>query len=210
MKLSDNDVIYEDNHLLALFKPAGLLTQPTAEESDSLETRAKAWLKHKYHKPGAVYLHAVHRLDKPVSGIVLFAKTSKALSRMNDALRSQACEKVYLAHIEGTLPQKEGILEHRLSHSDFAAIADPQGKPSRLRYKVLQKGVVEITLETGRYHQIRAQLALSGCPIIGDHKYGSKTRHESGIALCHVRFCFPHPITHQRIELTCEPFTKLH
>lgn len=201
MKLLDSDVLYEDNHLLALYKAANLLTQPTAQEKDSLETRAKAWLKEKYQKPGAVYLHAVHRLDKPVSGIVLFAKTSKALSRLNESLRTKECEKIYRAEIEGSLLAQEGVLENILTHGEHEAYEDPHGKLARLHYKMIKTGLVEIRLETGRYHQIRLQLALSGHPILGDAKYGSKVPYKEGIALCHVRLTFPHPITKERLEI---------
>lgn len=195
-------VIYEDNHLLAVFKPAGLLTQPSPVENESLEVQAKAWIKDKYQKPGQVFLHAVHRLDRPVSGIVLFAKTSKALSRLNEAIRAKDCEKIYHAEVEGKLPSKEGVLENYLEHSDFEAVEKSSGKLSRLHYKVLANGVVEINLETGRYHQIRAQLSLAGCPIVGDLKYGAKTRFPTGIALTHVRMTITHPITKERLTLS--------
>lgn len=201
MKLLDSDVIYEDNHLLALNKPRGLLTQPTSQEIDSLEMRAKAWLKAKYCKPGAVYLHAVHRLDRPVAGIVLFAKTSKALTRLNETMRSKGCQKIYWAEIEGSLPATEGVLEHHLLHGEHEAVQSPSGKLARLHYRVLHSNLVEITLETGRYHQIRAQLALVGCPIRGDLKYGAHKSYPDGIALTHVKMIFPHPITKASVEI---------
>ena len=159
-------------------------------------------MKEKYHKPGAVYLHAVHRLDRPVSGIVLFAKTSKALSRLNESLRAKECEKVYLAEVEGKMPAPEGILENYLEHSDFEAVENASGKKSRLHYRVLDSGLVEVRLETGRYHQIRAQLALCGCPIVGDVKYGAKMAAREGIGLAHVRMVIAHPITKELITLS--------
>src|SRR5262245_47718050 len=113
------DVIYEDNHLLVVNKPAGLLTQKGATKEDSLEESAKEWLKKKYQKPHAVFLEPIHRLDRPVSGVVCFAKTSKALSRMNLFMRERQVEKCYIAGVEGTLKVSEGTLEHYLIHDDF-------------------------------------------------------------------------------------------
>lgn len=199
-------VIYEDNHLLVLDKPAGLLTQPNDTEADSLEAQAKAYLKEKYQKKGAVYLHAVHRLDKPVSGIVLFAKTSKALSRLNEQLRKKEMRKVYVAEVEGHLAE-EGVLEHFLRHDDFhteAAEEKEKGaKLAKLTYRTLQRKettiLLEISLETGRYHQIRAQLALEGHPVVGDQKYGSKMMKER-IHLHHSKLEFLHPVTKTRMD----------
>lgn len=198
------DVIYEDNHLLVVNKPAGILTQPSGTDQPSLEGQAKAWLKEKYQKQGNVFLEAVHRIDKPVSGIVLFAKTSKALSRLNVVIREKRTSKYYTALVEGIVTEEFAALEHYLVHDDHKAYVttpkDPQGKMARLHYKVLKRHatttLLEIKLETGRYHQIRAQLAAIGHPIVGDAKYGSTTKQPSGnIALHHTRLEIPHPIT---------------
>src|SRR5215204_526225 len=113
--------LFEDNHLLVLNKPAGLLTQPSGTEQESLEQQAKAWIKIVYHKPGQVFLEAVHRLDKPVSGIVVFGKTSKALSRLNASIRDKQTKKLYYAWVEKRLSLSEGVLEHYLIHDDFQA-----------------------------------------------------------------------------------------
>ena len=135
--------LYEDNHLLVLNKPAGLLTQPSGTEQNSLEQQAKAWLKAIYHKPGNVFLEAVHRLDKPVSGIVVFGKTSKALSRLNASIRAKQARKIYWAWVEGSVSSDSGELEHFLLHDEFQAkvveVHHPQGKLARLTYKVLQR-----------------------------------------------------------------------
>lgn len=163
-------ILYEDNHILAVFKPAGLLTQPTDECAESLELQAKQYLKERYQKPGAVYLHAVHRLDKPVSGIVVFAKTSKALSRLNEAQREKEWRKIYQAEVEGTWSKLEGELTHYLKHDEFKTLVSekplPGYKLAKLHYRILENrettALVEIELETGRYHQIRAQLAFAG------------------------------------------------
>lgn len=184
-----------------LNKPAGITTQD-ALGSVSLESLAKQWLKEKYSKPGAVYLHAIHRLDKPVSGIVVFAKTSKALSRLNEEIRGKNVKKHYLAQVEGFLDKREGLLEHYLFHGEHKALLSnaKEGKLAKLRYKVIQEkpglSALSIFLETGRYHQIRAQLSFSGHPIIGDHKYGSKIAfQENAIALHHYSFSIAHPVT---------------
>lgn len=197
------NVLYEDNHLLVVNKPAGLLTQPSGTEQDSLEAQAKQWIKAKYQKPGNVFLEAVHRIDKPVSGIVLFAKTSKALSRLNASLREKQSQKVYLALVEGTPPASTAILEHYLVHDDFQARVvdkqDPNGKLARLEYRIVEKfpgkTLVEIILETGRYHQIRVQMAAIGCPIVGDSRYGGHQTGDNSICLHHSRLSIPHPIT---------------
>jgi 23S rRNA pseudouridine1911/1915/1917 synthase len=196
------EILYEDNHLLAVNKPAGLLTQPSGTDQDSLETQCKAWIKEKYKKPGNVFLEAVHRLDKPVSGVVLFAKTSKALSRLNASMRSKAIKKTYYAYVEKLPPRSEETLEHFLIHDDYQARIAPEGKLSRLHYRTLRKNgshaVLEIELETGRYHQIRAQLAAIGCPIAGDYKYGAQEAYPyEGIGLHNQRMEITHPITNQ-------------
>ena len=207
-------VLYEDNHILAVFKPGGMLTQPSGTEQDSVEAQAKAWIKQKYQKPGNVFLHAVHRLDKPVSGIVLFARTSKALSRLQESMREKRSRKGYLAVVEGEMPAKEGVLEHYLTHDDFKASisteSNPEAKLARLQYRLLKSqgsvfALIEIQLETGRYHQIRVQCAAVGCPIIGDLKYGSKHRLEEGvIALHHSRLEIQHPITQEWLVINAE------
>lgn len=198
MKLSDNDVLYEDNHLLAVNKPQGLLTQPSGTSEISLEALAKEYIKEKYQKPGNVFLHAVHRLDKPVSGIVLFAKTQKALSRLNEMMRNREGEKIYVAKVERELPLGN-VLEHRLIHDDFKAVEDSQGKPCRLLYKKIGEHLYEITLETGRYHQIRAQLSLVKSPVVGDTKYGAKAA--GRLYLHHTRFSFDHPVGGKRVDI---------
>lgn len=196
--------IFEDNHLLVLNKPAGILTQPSGTEQISLETMAKEWIKTTYHKPGNVFLEAVHRLDKPVSGVVVFGKTSKALSRLNASVRDKKTKKIYVAWVEGVVEKDTATLEHFLVHRDFhAEVVDakhPEGKLARLRYTILERKeertLLEIDLETGRYHQIRLQLSAIGHPIIGDHKYGSRTSYApDAIALHHSALQIPHPIT---------------
>ncbi len=202
------EVIFCDNHLLVVSKPAGLSTQLSLECSSNLTDLAKAWVKKKYQKSGNVFLEPIHRLDKPVSGLVLFARTSKALSRLQEMMRQRQIFKTYFAQVEGVLPKTEGTLEHFLVHDEYIARvvnpSHPQAKLARLHYKLLEEkqncSYVEIDLETGRYHQIRVQFAQIGCPIVGDTKYGSSMGNDT-IALHHGRLKFNHPVTKQPLVL---------
>lgn len=198
----DLEVLYHDNHLLAVNKPAGILTQPSGTAQTNLEEIAKQWVKEHYQKPGAVFLHAIHRLDKPVSGIVLFARTSKALSRLQASLRDKQCVKRYEALVEGTPSAAASTLEHYLIHEEFHTIVaqpdHPLAKPARLHYQTLTADAhltrLSIELETGRYHQIRAQLSAIGHPIAGDKKYGSTIPFRPDqIALHHRELTIAHP-----------------
>lgn len=200
------EVLFIDNHLLVVNKPTGLLTQPSGTDQPSLEAMAKAWIKEQYQKPGNVFLEAVHRLDKPVSGVVVFGRTSKALTRLNAYIRNKETQKIYFAIVEGIPSEKQGTLEHWMIHDDFraeiASKTNPNAKLARLSYEVVQQvgsqSLLKIVLETGRYHQIRLQLSSIGCPIVGDQKYGSNTRFDGdGIALHHGRLTISHPVTQE-------------
>ena len=200
MKSFDN-AIFEDNHLLIIDKPAGMLTQG-ANGEEGLEELLK-----KKHK----FLRCVHRIDAPVSGIVVFAKSSKALSRLNTSMREKLWTKIYIARIEGIL-KGSGTLEHNLLHGDRKAIIDPTGKKSILKYQVLESGLVEIELITGRYHQIRVQFSAIGHPIVGDVKYGATQNATCGpktIDLHHHRLTFPHPITKELVQVVSNPDNML-
>jgi len=198
------EVLYSDNHLLAVNKPPGLLTQPSGTERDNLEDQAKAWVKEQTGKPGAVYLHAVHRLDRPVSGVVLFARTGKALSRLNADMRARSFRKLYHAVTSAAPAADQGELVHWLVHARYQAqvveAGHPDAREARLRYRVLRRSsgmtLLEVDLQTGRYHQIRAQLAAAGWPILGDHRYGGGRRADWGdaIALHHARLQVTHPV----------------
>lgn len=209
------DVLLEDNHLLAANKPPGLLTQPSGRSEDSLEARAKEWVRHAKGKPGAVFLHAVHRLDRDVSGVVLFARTSKALGRLQEEVRGRRVVKTYHALLERMPPAEDGILEDWLVHGEHRARVVPAGhggaKLGRLEYRVLKHlgevVLVEIRLETGRYHQIRAQLAAAGCPVAGDGKYGSRAPTPGRIALHHRRFEIRHPVRDVTVAIEA-PYPK--
>lgn len=202
--MSSLDVLHHDNHQLVVNKPKGILTQPSGTDQINLEDLAKNWIKEHYNKPGNVFLHAVHRIDKPVSGVVLFARTSKALSRLQEAMRDKRCRKTYHAYVEGVLREKEGVLEHYLLHGDHQTeVVGPEVKDAKraiLKFQMKEQfkdyAWVEIELETGRYHQIRAQFAAIGHPILGDLKYGSKRGFApDGIALHHYQLQVFHPVT---------------
>jgi len=201
--------IFCDNHILVVSKPSGLSTQPHPGKDDNLTDQAKGFIKRKYDKPGRVFLEPIHRLDKPVSGLVLFARTSKALSRLQESMRQRQITKTYFAWVEGTPPQEKGALEHLLIHDEHKAriVSFPHtdAKRARLHYVVLkqqgERTLVEIDLETGRYHQIRAQFAAIGCPVIGDSKYGSSVVvGGERILLHHGRLQFVHPVTHELLS----------
>jgi 23S rRNA pseudouridine1911/1915/1917 synthase len=205
------EILYEDNHILAVNKPAGMLTQPDNSHQPSLEMLCRHWLKEKYDKKGNVFLAAVHRLDKPASGVVLFAKTSKALSRLNASMRSRQTRKVYLAELSRLPENAAGVLIHYLVHGDHKAIVSnpdcPQAKEARLTYKILRQHppVVEIELDTGRYHQIRAQFAAIHCPLMGDTKYGGLPGSSHAISLHHSSLTIPHPITQEPLTIQAPP-----
>jgi 23S rRNA pseudouridine1911/1915/1917 synthase len=196
-------ILFCDNHILLASKPAGLLTQPDDSGDESLESFAKEWVKRQFQREGNVFLHCIHRLDRPVSGIVLFARSSKALSRLNEQSRQMEIQRLYLAEVEGILPQKIGKLDHYLIHGDHRAIigkeGDKEAKHARLTYEVLHymphSTLVRVELETGRYHQIRAQFSAIGHPIAGDKKYGSKSGDGKIIRLHCAKISFEHPVT---------------
>jgi 23S rRNA pseudouridine1911/1915/1917 synthase len=205
------EVLYEDNHLLIVNKLAGILTEPSGTEQDSLLDQCKLYIKQKYQKPGNVFLGIVHRLDKPACGIVCFAKTSKSLSRLNQSMRERKYNKTYTAIIENKPTRESDVLEHYLIHDDYKAVvsnkSNPQAKYCKLSYKILKKMennyLLEIILDTGRYHQIRAQFSAIGCPILGDQKYGSSQvfKNKNSIALQHTHFEMQHPVTNALIVI---------
>jgi len=205
----DLQVLYEDNHLIAVFKPAGLLTQGDASGATCLMDVTKGFLKVRDKKPGNVFLGMIHRLDRDVAGIVLFAKTSKGASRLGEQFRGREVRKVYRARVEGEAPL-ESRLEHYLSADAIPRVRVSQEpkdgfKAAELTFKRLasdgKESLVEIELGTGRKHQIRAQLAEIGHPILGDKKYGSTRPWDKGIALIAFRLEFAQPTTDELIEL---------
>jgi len=205
------EILYEDNHLLALSKPAGLPTMGTAAAVPTLLAMAKEYVRARYHKPGNVYLGVVNRLDAPVTGVVLLARTSKAARRLTDQFRGGTVQKTYWAIVEGSIrPPSNGCVDwvgkderHRRMHIVGPAL--PGAQQARLSYRrispVGHDSLVEVRLETGRKHQIRLQLAHRGYPILGDRKYGSRRRWPSGIALHARRLVVSHPVRGVPLEL---------
>ena len=204
-------ILYEDNHLLAIIKPAGLATMGAAEDQTTLLTLAKDYIKHRYNKPGNVYLGVVSRLDAMVTGVVLFARTSKAASRLTEQFRTRSVEKLYWAVAEGQLDPTEGAFSDHLVKDEqhhrmhIVGATYPGAKMANLSYRLLTfvrgQSLVEIDLQTGRKHQIRLQLSHHGHPILGDKKYGSKQNFPSGIALHSRHLAFTHPVKGDRIVL---------
>lgn len=210
---SPEDLLYEDNHLLIVNKHAGDLVQPDPSGESALEDQIKAFIKSRDAKPGAVFLGVVHRIDRPVSGAVLFAKTSKALVRLNEMIRDGKIHKTYWALTEQRPDPAEGELHHYLlrdgktNRSKVYDSPKADSKEARLRYKTLGEGthytLVEVELLTGRHHQIRAQLSKIGCPIRGDLKYGAKRSIPGGgISLHSRRIEFEHPVQHTPLSVT--------
>ncbi len=207
------DILYEDNHIIVVNKRCGDLVQPDRESDDALETEIKAMIKVRDHKPGDVFLGVVHRIDRPVSGAVLFAKTSKALIRLNEMIRSGEIHKSYWAITESAPNPEEGSLTHyivrdgRTNRSRAYDKPKADGKKAQLNYKMLgcstRYTLIEVELLTGRHHQIRAQLSKIGCPIKGDLKYGAKRSNpDGGISLHSRRVEFIHPVRKEPISIT--------
>jgi len=204
MPLPALDVLYEDNHLLLINKPAGLPTMGTPGPAPTLLTLAKEYIKQKHQKPGNVYLGVMSRLDAPVTGVVLLARTSKAAARMTEQFRSHAVQKTYWALVEGTLDSTIGnytnwiIKDDRHRRMHVVDRTRPGAKEARLAYRLLSSdgrmSLLEVGLETGRKHQIRLQMAYHGHPVVGDRKYGSRMRFSSGIALHARRMVVAHPV----------------
>lgn len=201
-------ILHEDNHLLIVVKPHGVVSQADEYHEEALDTLLKKFIKQRDNKPGNVFLTAVHRLDKPASGIVILAKTSKALERMHALMKNREVEKTYIACLENPPKDNHGqlvhFLEQRLHRSEV--VTEAVGKRAELTYKVREKNHVgtwvEIELQTGRYHQIRAQFAAIGSPILGDKRYGA-TSHltDDAIALIHITTQFLHPVTKQLLRV---------
>lgn len=215
-------ILFEDNHLLVVNKPAGLPTQGVVEGAASVLTAAKDYVKRKYKKPGNVYLGVVSRLDSSVSGVLVLARTSKAAARLNEQFRERQARKVYWVLVERPPDPAEGELVDWVKKDEKRQrmVVVPKhtigAQRARLTYRTLRKlagcSLLEVELETGRKHQIRLQLSELGCPILGDRKYGSKRQFAGGIALHAQRLEFAHPINRETLAFTAEPpaaFAKL-
>lgn len=203
-------VVYEDNHVIIVNKDSGEIVQGDKTGDTPLSEYVKEYIKEKYHKPGNVFLGVVHRLDRPVSGLVVFARTSKALSRLNEMFRTGDVHKTYWAIVKNRPPVERGLLTHWLVRNErqnksYAYEREvPGSKKAMLEYKVIGRSdnytLLEIRLMTGRHHQIRCQLAAMGCPIKGDLKYGAQRSNPDGsISLMSRRVEFVHPVSKETI-----------
>lgn len=206
-------VLYEDNHLLIVNKASGELVQVDKTGDPSLEDIVKDWIKTTHNKPGNVFLGVAHRLDRPVTGVVVFAKTSKALTRLNELFKQGDIQKTYLALVKQAPPSLEGVLEQYLYRNEkqnrsFVCGPDkPGAKLAKLAYTVMGRSdtyhLLNVNLMTGRHHQIRCQLAAMGCPIKGDLKYGfPRSNPNGGVSLHAWRICFTHPVSGEPIDVT--------
>ena len=212
----DLKVIYEDNHIIVVEKKPNIPSQADKTEDIDMLSIVKNYIKEKYQKPGNVYLGLVHRLDRPVGGIMIFAKTSKAASRLSNEVREKVFKKKYLAVVDGKLDKKEGVLEDYLYKDERNNISKvvkkekKNAKYAKLEYKVLKYNkikdlsLLEINLHTGRHHQIRVQLSNMGHSIFGDQKYGTRGRGKQ-IALWAYELTIIHPTTKEKMTFTDMP-----
>ncbi len=209
-------ILYEDNHLIVVNKLPSEIVQGDKTGDEPLSEALKHYLKEKYHKPGDAFLGVIHRLDRPVSGVAVFAKTGKALSRMNELVKQRAIQKTYWAIVKNKPPEKEGKLVHYLKRdtkknkSFVSRTPGTDSKEAVLSYKLLTSGgryhLLEVDLHTGRHHQIRAQLAAIGCPIKGDLKYGyPRSNKDASISLHARKVSFVHPVKKEKLDITAEP-----
>ena len=200
--MKDSDVLYLDNSVIVVKKKANILSQEDDTGDVSLLTLVKEYIKKKYNKPGNVYIGLVHRLDRPVSGIMVFARNSKSAARLSKEIRDNKIKKTYIAVVHGIIKNDNGKLTDYLfkkSNGDSIVTTEDKGKLSVLRYRVVDRDyekkqtLVEINLETGRHHQIRVQFASRGYPLCGDQRYGKLDKTQ--IALCAYKLEFVHPIS---------------
>ncbi len=209
---NDLEVLYEDNHLIVINKRASEIVQGDKTGDEPLVEKVREYIRHKYEKPGNVFCGLVHRLDRPTSGVLVFARTSKSLERMNKLFAEQHPDKTYWAVVEKAPKQPNGALKHYLTRNEkqnksYASdVAKTGSKEARLSYKQLLQSdrytLLEIALETGRHHQIRAQLATIGCVIKGDLKYGAKRSNPDGSIHLHARSLrFKHPTREEEITI---------
>ena len=207
------EIIYEDNHIIAVYKRSSDLAQGDKTGDISLDTEVKEYLREKYKKPGEVFLGVVHRLDRPVSGVILYARTSKALERLNEMFRSKQMKKTYLAIVKERPPEDEATITHFLKKNEeqnksYAYDTEVKGsKEASLTYRLKGRSerfyLLEIELHSGRHHQIRAQLAKIGCPIKGDLKYGfPRSNEDGGISLLARKLEFIHPVKKEPVIIT--------
>ncbi len=207
------EILYEDNHIIAVYKKSSDLVQADRSGDISLDREVKKYIADKYKKPGEVFLGVVHRLDRPVNGVLLFARTSKALERLNEMFRTKQVKKIYWAIVKERPPEDEAVITHYLKKNErqnksYCYDIEVKGsKEASLSYKILARSerfyLLEIELHSGRHHQIRAQLAKIGCPVKGDLKYGYPRSNEDGsICLLARKIVFVHPVKKEEVSIT--------
>jgi 23S rRNA pseudouridine1911/1915/1917 synthase len=206
------EILYEDNHIIAVNKRPSDLSQGDKSGDESLDREVKKYLARKYNKPGEVFLGVVHRLDRPVSGVILYARTSKALERFNEMFRTKQVKKTYMAIVRERPPEDEATIEHYLRKNEkqnktYVFDSEVKGsKKASLTYRIAGRSdryyLLEIELHTGRHHQIRAQMAKIGCPIKGDLKYGfPRSNEDGGISLHSRKLEFIHPVKKEKLVI---------
>lgn len=211
------NVLYEDNHIIVVEKEPNILSQSDITKDKDMLTLVKEYIKEKYNKPGNVYLGLLHRLDRPVGGIMIFAKTSKAASRMSEQIKNHKFKKTYLAVINGILKDEKGIFKDYLEKDEKGNTkisTEEKGKYAELEYNVLKEdkikknSLVEINLKTGRHHQIRVQFSSRGYPLCGDQRYGKQDKTQ--IALFAYKIEFTHPVTKETKIIKLYPTNNLY
>lgn len=205
---NDLEILYEDNHIIVVVKPFNILSQSDDTKDIDMLTLIKSYLKEKYNKPGNVYLGLIHRLDRPTGGIMVFAKTSKAASRLSKQIRLNLFTKKYLAIVNGYFDEKVGVFEdYILKKEDNSSVISNLGKYAKLEYEVLKEksnlSLVNILLHTGRHHQIRVQFASRNHPLYGDQRYGKSSKKQ--LALFAYYLSFNHPVTKEKLEFIKYP-----
>lgn len=211
-----NQILYEDNHLIIVNKLPSQIVQGDKTGDEPLSEKVKTYIKEKYNKPGNVFLGVVHRLDRPVSGIVIFARTSKALSRLNEILKNRQIKKMYWAVVDKLPPDETGHLNHciyrdqKKNKSFIVKKGKKNAKSAELKYKHISSSdryhLLEIELITGRHHQIRAQLSYIGCPVKGDLKYNYPRSNKNASIHLHARSVeFVHPVSKEIIDILADP-----
>ena len=205
---NDLEILYEDNHIIVVVKPFNILSQSDDTKDIDMLTLIKSYLKEKYNKPGNVYLGLIHILDRPTGGIMVFAKTSKAASRLSEQIRLNLFTKKYLAIVSGYFDEKTGVFEdYILKKEDNSSVISNLGKYAKLEYEVLKEksnlSLVNILLHTGRHHQIRVQFASRNHPLYGDQRYGETSKKQ--LALFAYYLSFNHPVTKEKLEFIKYP-----
>ena len=212
--MNNLNILYEDNHVIVVVKPINILSQSDITNDPDMLTLIKNYLKEKYHKPGNVYLGLVHRLDRVVGGIMVFAKTSKAASRLSDSIKKNEFHKEYLAICHGKVKNSDTFIDYLEKKDNFNTIVTDEihGKLSELSYELivydskLDLSLVKVSLKTGRHHQIRVQFASRNHPLVGDNRYGIDKEKEIGLFA--YKLSFPHPVTKELISFSYLPKDK--